>query len=522
MAEVWTVSINETASMPPDKNGTRWTCSHSGGGALKKVGDGSFSGRLRFAETSTENDRSSIPMVIEMSGSETWVIDLEVSEEEYSLSVQSFSSSGTVKGVSTAENTGQRHKFSSFVPWKIFGLVRGKFKDGSATDSGCVAASLKKDGCLGSLTWTISGPTPKGVKAGGGGGSGTTPTPPTKRPEKKILCRPNSNRVCHTSSACDRYYNAVAEFKKLGSWFGPESRKGDYENLTPYSVRRWWNKHGCVRCFLNAWHKMYSTSEWQAECKPDGMGNRLSRTDIAIEIEKAIKAWTNPAKRKKGRYYCTKCVEPLSCGAALYQYMLSVPLNLISAEQGHTAWAYEVPTAWKRETLYYYPENQENEENEAGGDDNRNWRLGEKTIIRGGREISSRYAKQIYSVTDYRAWKGMRSPDGNFEEAFLTAWNALLDPYFIVLNNCNQATHAVLSAFGAVGIPTWNSKWFGCYLPGIYFQAIEAEAEWFTPPAPDPNPAPVPNPTPTPGPNPIPGPVPNPNPKPAPAPIPGP
>jgi hypothetical protein len=212
---------------------------------------------------------------------------------------------------------------------------------------------------------------------------------------------------------------------------------------------------------------------------------RLSNPDALPQIAKAIQDWQNPGSRRSDRYYCENCVVPLPCGAALLQYATTKPLAGILPGNGHVAWAYRIPTVWETEDLFNYPEG----EAESGGE----WRVGEKVAIGGGRDITITDARIFYQDNQYTAWKGLWSRDGNFEEAFLTALRALETPFgMLIVNNCNQAAHAVLTAFGADLIPSGDDFWKGTYLPGDYFDFIRVPPVYFGPDQPTPTPAPPP------------------------------
>jgi len=294
--------------------------------------------------------------------------------------------------------------------------------------------------------------------------------------------------TCYTRDICDCYDDLVDEFESLGNWWGPN---GDAP-VTYLSLRTWWSNHGCIRCFLDAYERYYGTGEWRRVCLPSGNNYRMGNPEIVPKMQAAIKKWKDPGSRLPDRFYCGDCVQPLQCGSMLHT-SLSPAVGI-----GHTGWFYQVPKAWKNKTvvwLYDYPP-----DGDDTGVDVGDWRVGEKvwgphipgvTSGNAGREVSVTDDSRPGFVTDirnygYAAYKLLWSRDGNFEEAFLTALQWLNTPYIpfpIPVNNCNQATHAVLSAFGADLIPSSDDKNFGMYTPGMYFDAIRVKAVYF-PPAP--------------------------------------
>jgi hypothetical protein len=300
------------------------------------------------------------------------------------------------------------------------------------------------------------------------------------------------DNTCYTKEICDCYDDLVEEFESLGHWWGPNSDE-NYQ-ITYQSLRAWWGSHGCVRCFLDAYERYYGKHEWTRKCLPSGDNFRMGNPEIVPKLESAIKKWKNPGSRLPDRYYCSDCAQPLRCGAMLHT-SLSPAVGI-----GHTGWFYQVPKAWKNKStvwLYNYPPDEDDSGVEPG-----DWRVGEKvwgpriplvTTGTAGREVSVKDDSRPGFVSDirnygYSAYKLLWSRDGNFEEAFLTALQWLNTPYIafpIPVNNCNQATHAVLTAFGADLIPSSDDANFGAYTPGMYFDAIRVKAVYFPPPPPD-------------------------------------
>jgi hypothetical protein len=320
----------------------------------------------------------------------------------------------------------------------------------------------------------------QGSQASGGGGGGEPIAPRT--PKKGVSCQSNPDRTCTTPDLCSRYTKAVDGFSKLGSWRGKTHEKLGFDQLDPKALRSWWDNHGCVRCFIRAYNKMHSTKEWTTACSPVGQDFKIDKPKVVPKIEAAIKEWIGLGRAKlRGRFYCSQCKESLDCGVALYKYEITVLLqfDLIAPEQGHTAWAYMKPTAWRNEDLYNLPE--------ADGDPWGDWRLGQKVFIgpkwfkKTGQEITNQNARAYFESEQFSAWKALKAPDGNFEEAFLVALTSLNSYYLWVTNNCNQATHAVLTAFGAIGIPGRRGYPLSdnYYFPGLYFAAVDARADHF-------------------------------------------
>lgn len=482
--ESWSVALNEKASCPPDKQGSYWTSTHVGGGSLRRIGDGIYEGKISFAETSRVVDHASIPLITTMAGAETWKLTLTVSGKNYTLLLSTFSRSGTVKGETVEENTGRKNKFKSYVNWAIFGQIEGTLRDGA--DSGSYSATKAKDGCIGTLEWSVKGPGVEGPTGGGGGESpGTVPGTKPKKDDKRIKCLSLAKTICSTPDSCGRYRWAVAEFNKLGSWLGPPGTNVEFPNpkspslkFEPLVLRMWWEDHGCIRCFLKAWNKMNRTKEWVAGCESSGKEGHPSKPQVVLEIEKAIESWNSKNHKLPGKYYCSDCVETLDCGIALYKYGRKQ-----RTEGGHTAWAYQIPTAWRNETLYSYPAD---EDHGGGGDETGLWRVGEKVVRGGGREITFSDAREFYRSNEFVAWKPLRALDGNFEEAFLVGWERLSSLYVPLVNDCNQAAYAVLTAFGSAHIPSPKSPNGRFYIPSRYFAAVDANAEWFIPEDPPP------------------------------------
>jgi len=281
--------------------------------------------------------------------------------------------------------------------------------------------------------------------------------------------------TCLTRDLCDCYDDLREEFDNAGFWLGAD----DEPQITYQTIRAWWDRHGCVRCFIDAWVKFHWTNDWVQKCIKNGDQYHLGNPEIVPQMKKAIEKWKNPGSRKPGRYYCEDCVRPLRCGAMLHT-SLAPQVGI-----GHTGWFYQVPDVWKKVWLYNYPPNEDNE-----GSDSGDWRVGEKVWGAldniAGREVSVKDDSRPGFVTDIRnngyvAYKEVWSRDGNFEEAFLTGLQWLNTPYMLVVNNCNQATHAVLTAFGADLIPSADDKNFGMYTPSQYFDFIRVPAVYFAP-----------------------------------------
>lgn len=462
--DVWVVSLQETALRRENRKGSSYKSSHTGGGPLSRRRDGTYRGKVSFVEESVEVDHETIPWRHVLSGTETWILELWPGENSFVLKLVPRSASGTVRGVTTAENLGQTHKYTSFVPWEIFGEIAGEFSPGSTTASGSVSAKEEIDGVTGTLSWSVVRPVAAGP---GGGGKPPSPPPPggAGEPKKKETnCFEAPKRLCQSADLCRRYRQAVEEFAGLGTWKG---KGGEDAELTPELLREWWGKHGCVRCFLKAWAKLNRKREWIAGCTPDGEVSRIDKPRVVAQIEKAIQSWKDPKTRRKDRYYCEKCTQPLHCGAALHKGYISTVVPVEG--MGHTAWAYEIPAVWRMESLYQTPK-----EHFVGNPSNVwPWRVGEK-VLTGGREGTHYDPREFYEDYGYVEWKSLRSKDGNFEEAYLTGMERLRESY-LPMNNCNQATNSVLAAFGAEGIPAreyLNQKSY--YVPGVYFRAIVA------------------------------------------------
>ena len=316
---------------------------------------------------------------------------------------------------------------------------------------------------------------------------------------------------CISRQQCAQYNSLARQFEALGAWFGPNDA-GDGD-ISAASLRAWWTAHGCVRCFLKAYNKYYNSNDWDVACDPVGDRYRLSNPDVLPQLAKAIKDWRNPGSRRSDRFYCHDCTESLGAGVALFQIITNRVVAAVGAgaNNGHTAWAYRIPAVWQDELLPNTPPDDSHAA--ATGE----WRVGQKLVLGGGNDMTcAEDASAYFEDCEFTAYKPLTAPDGNFEEAFLTALEVLQEPYLLALNNCNQAAHAVLTALGARGIPGGKGFWNNSYTPGDYFDAVNAPATYFKPYVADPEPLPLPKPLPPPpagrkqppAPRPVPAPAP--------------
>ena len=262
----------------------------------------------------------------------------------------------------------------------------------------------------------------------------------------------------------DRAFSAV---NKLLSecWLGPvDDFLADLDSCpAPADIRAFWSTRGCLRCFLSAYANCLPGGKWHPRVDNNFT---LLNPDVIPLIENAWERWRNPASRRPDRFYCVRCVVRLPCGVALHSQ---------SGRSGHVGWAYGVPPAWRSEALYQFPSG--TQETAPHG----SWRAGEKAlgaiVLAAGREVSTDDPRVFFSAYGYVWWKQMWADDANFEEAFLTALQALRMNYMVIVNNCNIAAHAVILAFGGKGAPRGRNFWKDRYIAADYFGLVDAPAE---------------------------------------------
>jgi hypothetical protein len=136
---------------------------------------------------------------------------------------------------------------------------------------------------------------------------------------------------------------------------------------------------------------------------------------------------------------------------------------------GHVGWAYTVPTVMDAF-------------NRAVGDTDTPWLVGSfgaafpSAFTSPGSSTSHVQTRAADAAADfaqqyYTEWKGLMSGDGNYEEAYLVAREAELEPYLLVTNNCMDVTDRILRAFGVEVLPGLPQTW-PTLTPADYFKSI--------------------------------------------------
>jgi hypothetical protein len=228
------------------------------------------------------------------------------------------------------------------------------------------------------------------------------------------------------------------------------------------ALRQYWQRHGCVRCFHEL-HDDFWKPHWDYK-----------------KVKKGLDRFADPTTRRADRFYCKRHTIPLDCGIALYPGTLA---GLV----GHVGFAFSVPEV----TWTSYPEFKE-----AHTD----WIVYSFGLTSGpgvgpgeAERINTANPMVEFEGVGYTAWKLLKSKDGNFEEALLRSMSWEKANYAIIMQNCLDAAHDVLTAFGAEGLPLPR-----LHTPLSYFKQIMiADEIELHPPIPVPAPEPAPPPTPS-------------------------
>ncbi len=382
--------LKESASVPPNEDGSGGNSTHRGSGRLTRRG-AEYVGRIEFTESSQEKDRSLIPMTVTMNGTESWELSLALTGSTYRLSVDHTSASGTVARIVTADNTGEKDYSTSFVPWGIFSVVDGDLPAEAGEISGQVTGDAENDGCNGSLEFTL---TPEDTLAGGGGGPAPSPKKPKKQRKLPVIPEllPKLLSGVATSADGKAYATACA-------------------------------KMGCQRCVID-WY------------------NRWHRTPLA-DITKA--AWAeldlvNDPEYRVDDYLCTDHQVPLRAGIALYW-------SADASVAGHTAWAIEMPPELY---AFYKPSRRAEGPWVVGSYAEQNG----MPVGPGKLDVFSPTSPQErFRDEDYIAYKASRAKVGYFEAALVRACY-YTDAYYRLLGqNCADACWIILSEFGVPLLP---------------------------------------------------------------------
>ncbi|HEV2647277.1 MAG TPA: hypothetical protein VGU46_13005 [Acidobacteriaceae bacterium] len=406
----WSVTISETASRPASDDGSRWQSSHSGGGTLKRTGDGVYTGDLSFAVNETIVDHFTIPSHSVTAGSQVWQIELQVGDDGYSLATSAFADD-TVPMITTMENTGETMTVGSTVNWRLFDQIQGDFPDEVGAISGTYAATMAKDGCLGSLTWTLS----PGVGGGGGGagnpkparggGSGPAPKPLPQPPPKKKHKKP---------TIPDLLIPLL---------------DGHATDQTAATYRKAANQMGCQRClieWLNRWH---------------GVLNK----DIPEEAWTELAYLEDKTRRLPEKYFCADHNNEVLEAAVMLKW------NLGPAIAGHTGWAVQLPKAYReyykllKDTRVQGPWAEGTFYATAHLDDqNWPWPNGNSRLD----VVCPRSIKAQLKQDGYWRWRRLEARTGDFENALLTACHVSNTGYSLFFMNCADATQEILTAYG--------------------------------------------------------------------------
>ncbi len=210
--------------------------------------------------------------------------------------------------------------------------------------------------------------------------------------------------------------------------------KTDAETAGADALRSFYDNHGCQRCFAE-----YDNSD----------PARMRVYDI---IDKAYKDYTNPKTRRKDRYYCDKHKKSLNAAIAAKDSLANIA--------GHVCWGYTTHPSYQDPYPWYTGTYA------AGLTEHPKPDLTALTMFDQTQGTKPSTGFEAYGCI---MQKNLSAEDGNFEEAWLRSMKMKEEPYFLIGNNCMDATHYILDGFGVehLPLPTFHD-------PYSYFQAIQA------------------------------------------------
>lgn len=295
----------------------------------------------------------------------------------------------------------------------------------------------------------------------------------------------SSNIYDQTVTDWEKAYDT---FLKQPDWPGTEDL--DQGLGVSANLRKFWQKHGCVRC---RWETHLVLDEITPIIAHDDesvwisnfqkKGNKWSKRAKLPEdtkgiikwLQKRVADWEKPGVSKKVKFYCNRHIQELRCAAALrYSVILQGALDA-----GHMAWAYEAPAEWKGFLDGKYAP----------------WRVGEVAGWGASNEVAAEDLDDQWKGT-FNEYKLMLVEDGNFEEALLRAIEVVAEATWEPIeNNCNAAVGQVLTGFGAE-LPSTVP------LESIYYHFLYGAVHQLGPIAEQPPAPPTPPTTPEPAPRP--------------------
>jgi hypothetical protein len=201
------------------------------------------------------------------------------------------------------------------------------------------------------------------------------------------------------------------------------------------ALRSYYDSRGCQRCFQDYDHSSPENMRQYGVIRP------------------AYENYMEPKTRRKDRYYCAMHTRSLNAAIGANGGLVNV--------SGHTCWAYTSHPSYQESRPWYTGTFA------AGLPDDPGLKPNTLTVYN---EMQTDAPSKGLELCGCTMQKNLVAGDGNYEEALLRSLKMRDSTYFLIGNNCMDATSYILDGFGVewLPIPTLHT-------PYSYFAQIPGE-----------------------------------------------